>query len=295
MGLSAPQTIYGVHSLSLYNRATLEPFGIIKVVGSLKIALNGSFNDLFGGSSKFAVESESGTLDASLTGTIKEIPNFAFEKFLGASVTANVAEASGNVGTLVNQYGTSVKTATTGTGIGSVAVKAASLADVKSGLYVLKAVSATAVDVYCMSDYDFDEGTDKAFESDLLKITATPLAVATTTDIPGYGLSILGASGTTALTTGDTASFLVRKANAGSDIIVVGQSTATFPEFGCIIASQKKGDGSTFESQIHRAKAIGLPVGLSEKAWLNADINIKALYDSAANAVITMRRIKGLG
>lgn len=292
MGLSTPRTIYGVHSLCMYNRTTFEPYGIIKILGSLEIALSGSFNDLNGGSSRYPWDSESGVIDTQLTGTIKEIPDFAFEKFLGASVTTNSAEASGNVGALSNKNGTSVSSGTTG--IASIAAKSGSEADLKDGVYVIKAASATTIDIYCMSDVDFDKGTDKAYETDLLKITASPITVATSTtaDVTGFGIQITGGTAP-AMTIGDTAVFSVRKVNSGSSIITVGSSTASFPEFGAFLASQKKSDGSLFTAQLFKCKAIGLPLGFSEAEWLNADITIKALYDSTENAVMILRAIKG--
>ena len=297
MSLCAPKTIYGVHSLSLYNRETWEPYGIIKVLGSLAFNLTGDFNDLYGGSSLYAWESEQGVLSAELSGTIKEIPNFAFEKFLGASVTANSAETSGNVGTLTDKYGTVVNATT---GVASAGAKSGSEADLKDGLYLVKVVSATTVDVYAMSDYDFDKGTDKSFETDLLKITATPLTVpdsGAAVEVPGYGFELIGGSGTVDLETagaiGDTAYVYVRKVNSGSDLITNGQSTAVFPAFGAMVASQKKGNGNTFETQLFNCKAIGLPISHTEAEWMNSDITLRAIYDSTENAVAKFRRVQG--
>lgn len=293
MGLSKPQMLYGVHSLTLYNRETFEPYGIIKVIGSLSTALSGQFNDIFGGSSRYAWDSEPGVIDSTLTGTIKELPNFAFEKFLGASVTENAAETAGNVGTLTNKKGTSIMSATTG--IASAEVKSGSEADLKSGLYVVKAISATTVNIYCMSDYDFSTGTDKEFQDDDLSLLATAITITASeaTELTGFGLTVTGGSGTIAFEVGDTAYFYVRKVNSGSDIISVGAANSVFPEFGAIIASQQRGNGDTFETQFYRCQAIGLPVTLNEQDWLNADITIKALYDSTEGKVMSMRRIRG--
>jgi hypothetical protein len=292
MTLSAPQTVYGVHSLTLYNRTDWLPYGIMKVLGSLSFDLSGDFNDLNGGSSRYPWDSESGVISAGLTGTIKEIPNFAFEKFLGGTATANSAEAAGNVGTVTNQNGTSVVAAT---GLASAQALTGSEDDLKDGIYVIKAVGADSVDVYAMSDVDFDKGTDAVFEDNLLKITATPLTIATGGDVtvPNFGFELTGGAGTIALVTGDTAYVYIRKENSGSDLITIGQSTAVFPAFGVKMTSQKKGNGDTFLTQIFNAKAIGLPISLNEADWLNSDITIKALYDSTENAVARFRRIRG--
>jgi hypothetical protein len=292
MALSTPRTLYGVHSLTLYNRSTFEPFGLIKIVGNLEIALSSSFNDLNGGSSRYPWDTEAGVIDTQISGTIKEIPDFAFEKFLGATATATAAEAAGNIGSLTNKNGTTVSSGTTG--VASIAAISGSEADLKDGVYVIKAASATTIDLYCMTDVDFDKGTDKAFESDLLKITASPLTVGTSTtvNVTGFGLQLTGGSAP-ALTTGDTATFSVRKINAGNSVITVGASSSSFNDFGAFIASQKKSNGDVFDVQLFKCKAIGLPLGFSEAEWLNSDLTIKALYDSAENAVMRLRHIKG--
>jgi hypothetical protein len=293
MSLSAPKTVYGVHSLTLYNQTTFEPYGIMKVLGNLSFAFNGQFKDLMGGSSRFAWDSEAGVLDATLTGRIKQIENFAFERFLGAAVTANTAEASGSVGTLTNKKGTSVMNAATG--IDSVAAISGSTADLKTGLYVVKVATSSTVDVYCMTDVDFSKGTPKEFNGDDLKIVASAVTITTAgveTNITGFGFKFIGGSGTIGMTVGDTAYFYVRKVNAGSDIITIGQSTQQFSEFGAIITAQQKSNGDLFEVELPRVKGIGLPITMSEQAWLETDVTMKALYDSATNRVATIRRLK---
>lgn len=288
---SAPQTIFGVHSLVLYDRANWLPFGHIRILGGLNLALEGDFVDLFGGCNRFAWDSEAGTLDTNLTGTIKEIPNFAFEKFLGGSATASSAEASGNTGTIANKKGTSVVAAT---GIATSTTKAGSEADLKDAVYIVRAVSATTVDVYSMSSVDFDKGTDLTFQDDLLKITASPLTITASTavEIPNTGVELTGGAGAIGMTTDDTAIFYTRKVNSGSDLITVG-GTQSFPEFGVMGSSCKKSNGDTFTFQLFRCKGIGLPLALAESAWLETDITIKALYDSDEEKVGEIRRIRG--
>ena len=47
MTLTAPKVVYGVHSLTLYDRTNWLPYGILKVVGSLAFNLSGDFNDAY--------------------------------------------------------------------------------------------------------------------------------------------------------------------------------------------------------------------------------------------------------
>lgn len=290
-GLSAPRTVYGVHSLTLYDRVTKLPYGIFKVVGEITTALKGDFKDLFGGSSKYPWDSESGTLDCTLNATIKEIPDFAFEKFLGATATAAAAETAGNVGTLTNVKGT-VMSATAG--IASASAKSGKSADLKDCIYVVKVTGAATVDVYALSDSDFSTGTDLSFVDDTMKITATVLTITTgaAVEIPNTGIELTGGSGTIGMTTGDTATIHSRKINNGSSILTIGATTASFGAFGVIAMAQRKANGETFEIDLFNCKGIGLPISMKENDWLNAQVTIKALYDATAQCVMKIRDIK---
>jgi hypothetical protein len=127
----------------------------------------------------------------------------------------------------------------------------------------------------------------------LIYAATITVTASTTLDLTSFGLTFTFGTGTIGMTTGDTAYFKTRKVNGGSDIIVIGASTATFPEFGAMICSQQQKDGALFEGRLHKCAAIGLPVGMTEKEWMNADINIKCLYDSTEDAVMEYRRIIG--
>lgn len=291
MALSEGRSIYGVHSLTLYDRTTWEPFGIIKILGSVNFELTGSFNDLYGGSNRYPWDSEAGVVETNITGTIKEVPDFIFDKFTGGSSTANAAEASGNTGTLTNQNGALVDATT---GVATATTISGSEADLKDAIYIIKAVTATTVDVYAMSDVDFSKGTDLEYVDDLLKITATPLTIADTSAvvaIPNTGVELTSGSGTVAMTVDDTAYVYTRKVNSGSSIIDVGSALQEFPEFGVVYTTARKSNGDVFEGQFFRCKGIGLPLSHGESAWLETDVTIKALFDSAKQKVGTFRQI----
>ena len=292
MALSAPRTIYGIHSVTLFNRSNRLPFGMMKVLGSLSFDFSGDFNDLYGGSSKYAWDSESGVLNSTITLNVKQFEDFQYEKFLGASATANAAETSGNCGTLTNQYGTSVVAAT---GVVGLTVESGEEDELKDGLIVVKAVGAATVDCYYMSDVDMNTGTDKVFETDLLKITASPLTVTTggTVSVPKFGVELTGGAGTIGMTIGDTAYCFIRKINDGSSIITIGSSSAEFSAFGLHVASQKKGSNDVHDLTAWNCKGIGMPQSFTEAEWMTADITMRALYDSAENAVALIRNIEG--
>lgn len=291
MSLSNPRAIYGVHSVTPYSRTTGEFYGILKVLASSTLAIEGSLNELMGGSSKYPWAVEDGQSKAELSLKFSEYPDFVFELFLGKAPSANSAETSGNASTLTNKKGTSVVAAT---GLASVGIKAASKADAKFGKYVVKAASSTTVDVYASTDADFARGTDKSFESDLLKITASPLSITTSTavEVPGFGIELTGGAGTIGMTVGDTATFEVRPINEKSSTVVIGSAAyQSMPEFGAIVVAQKRGNGELVEVDCYRCKGSGMPLGFEQNAWSSADVKVKAFYDSEKDGVLAFRHV----
>jgi len=295
MALSTNRITYGIHSLCPFSRVDNLPFGILKVLGGGSISLSSEFEDLFGGSNKFAWASEAKTITSEFTATVKSMPDFLFELYLGATVTTTAADALGTVtSALANVLGTSVLSATVG--IASATIEAGSEADLKAGIYVVKAVSPTTVDVYCLTDIDFSEGTDLTYVDDSLKITATPLTIADTSavvSIPDIGIELTSGSGTIAMTSLDTAMFSVAKAHNGISEISIGSSATTFPEHGLVLLSQKRSNGDLFEIECHKAVGAGFPIALEETVFAIPELTIKLLYDEEKNEVFKIRAMKG--
>ncbi|MCP3684536.1 MAG: hypothetical protein GY861_17865 [bacterium] len=286
MALSSNRIVYGIHSMAPYRRTDGLPYGIFKVIGGGTISFAAETEKLFGGSNKFAWASESKTIDSTFTSTVKSMPDFLFELYLGATATQTAAATLGTiVDAAANKNGTSVIDATTG--IASVTIKSGSEADLKDGSYVIKAVSATTVDVFVMSDIAFDKGTDAVYENDLLKITATPITVVASTaaDIPNFGLEITGGSGTIGMTADDTAILKVAAAHGGVSEIVIGKSTTTFPEHGIVALSAKRADGSLFEIEMYKAVGTGFPIALEETVFSVPELTVDLLYDECENAI----------
>lgn len=292
MALSNPRAIYGIHSVTPYNINTGEFYGTMKVLQSSSLALTGELISLNGGSSKYPWAVEDGLITSELALSFNQYDDFLFELMLGKKPTANAAEASGSITTLTNKNGALVEATT---GIASVGIKTGSEADLKFTKYVVKAVDATTVDVYAASDIDFKSGEDKSFESDLLKITATPLTITDTsgvTEVPGYGIELTGGSGTVAMTADDTATFEVRSANSESMDVVIGGAGDVFPEWGAIVVAQKRGTSEMFEIDLFRVKAVGLPIGFNTNEFSQAEITAQAFYDSNRNGIMSVRHIK---
>ena len=288
MALTDPRVVFGVDVFTPYSRTSGLPFGTVRVLGTSSVSLSGELVKLNGGSNRYPFAIEDGLITAELSLTVRELPDFLFELFLGKAPTANAAESGGSVTAIANKKGTSVVAST---GIASVGIKSGSEVDAKFSKYVVKAVSATTVDVFALSGTDFARGADKVFENDALKITASPLTItmSAAVEVPGFGIELTGDSGTIALVTDDTAEFTVRPINDKSIDVTFGAETDIFPEFGALIVAQKRSNGEMFEIDLFRVKGIGLPLGFEEKAWNESEITAEAFFDSAKGGVGSIR------
>lgn len=286
---------YGIHSICAFRISDGLPYGILKVLGGGTLTLSSEFEELFGGSNKFAWAVEAKTISTEWTATVKSMPDFMFELFLGASVSTTAASATGTVGSFENVKGASVLEATTG--IASVAAKAGSEADLKDSVYIVKAVSPTTVDVYALTDIEFKKlgGQSLDYIDESLKITETPLTIVASTavEVPKTGVELTGGSGTIGMTAGDTARYDVRSAHGGVSTIDIGKSSTVFPEHRQVCLGQKRSNGDTFEIELYKVLGSGMPIPLEEQAFSIPELAMKLVYDDANDKVATIRAKRG--
>jgi hypothetical protein len=285
MALSEREGQFGVHSVTLYNRTTKVPIAIAKVIGECTVNLEAELVDLMGGSNQYIWDTEVGTINSEISMTLREYEGSLMEVFLGGTLTENAAEATGAIDYQENVVGSSILDGSNGI---TVELTAGDSADLKEGLYVIKATAPAAATVYCMSDVDFQNGTDTTYTSDDLDVFT--INVAAGDDVQAsWGLTF-GKNGTPAFTTDDTAEFYIRKPNTGSIELEFGQSGAEFTEVGVILFGQKLSDGTITSLELFKVKAAGMPISFNEKAWSEASVNLKAIYDSSENAIGVFRR-----
>ena len=290
MALSAPRVAFGVHSCTPYNTSTGEFYGILKVLKGSSLSLSGELQKLMGGASKYPWAVEDGAISAEMSLKFSEYPDFVFTLFLGATPTATTADTDGDVSTAANKYGTSVISAANG--ISGVAATGADESDLKFGKYVIKATGTAAFDLYYSSDCDIGRSNNGTYESDLLKVTASPLSVASGNAVStAFGLTFTKA-GTPNFTTGDTAQFMVRPINSKAMSVNVGAvADQTFPEFGAIVMSQKRGNQEMLELDAFRCKAAGMPINFESNAFSEAEVKINLMYDSGRDGVFSVRHV----
>lgn len=291
MSLSAPRGIYGVHSFTPYSRTDGTPYGILKVLAGSSLSFSGSMVPLNGGSAKYPWAYEEGQISSQLNLKTREYPDFLIQLFGGATPTENGADASGAVTTLTNKLGTSVMQATTG--IASVLAISGSETDLKFGKYVIKVITITTVQIYCMSDIDFARGTAEILATDSLALASTNYTITSgaVTNITGWGFKLTGGSGSIGMTVGDTATFQVRPKNTANMSSTIGGVTSVFPTFGAIMYGKKQGDGRMFEIDCPNLKGEGVPFNFDENKWSEADIKCGVMYDASIDGVALVRAI----
>ena len=287
MALSAPRSLFGIHSVSPYSRTDGTFFGELRVLENSSLSLSGETIDLLGGSNKFPWEAADGAITAEMSLAFSEYPDFVFELFLGNAPTSNSAETGGSVSGFANVKGTTVKDAANG--IDVVELTSGDTTDLKFGKYIIKATGANTFDLFLSSDIDMGRGTDGSYLSDDLKI-ASALSVASGDAVEAtFGLTF-SKVGTPAFTTGDTAEFYIRPINTSSmDVTIGATANQTFPNFGAVLYAQKKGDGQMLEIDAFNCKAVGMPINLQRNAFSAAEVTVKMLYDSAKDGVFKVR------
>jgi hypothetical protein len=73
----------------------------------------------------------------------------------------------------------------------------------------------------------------------------------------------------------------------------IGSSAdSSFPEFGAIVMSSKRGNGELMELDCFRCKGAGMPLNFEQNAFAEAEVKVKVLYDADKDGVFEVRYIK---
>ena len=288
MALSNPRSLFGIHSMAFYNTTTRAPYGIVKVAKGANLQLSGETVELTGGSFRYPWDIQDGLISTEMSLTFAEYPDFLFEVLLGKAPTNNTSETTGDVTAGTNVNGTTIINASNG--ISAVTATSSDQGDLKFGIYTIVAKTGDTFDVYCTSDVDFARGTDLVYIDDALRVINDGDVSSAAHVDAATGLTFTPA-GTPAFTAGNTATFEVRPINATNMEVTIGGVSDVFPEFGAIVYAQKKGDTQLFEIDLFRCKAIGMPIALTPQEFSEAEVTVKAFYDSTRSGIMKIRSI----
>jgi hypothetical protein len=291
MALSNPVGVFGVHSISFFDIATGKPLAdnYARVLGEASINLTPETVQLLGGSNPYNWSSEVATINSEINLTLREYPMGLAKTLLAGSLTTRAAEASGSVSGWASVVGTSITHV--GTGVAP-QLTAAAGDNLASGYYTLVATDTDEAKLYMSTDVDFSRGTAKTYVDNSLEIATLDFSTVGTKAVTGFGIEFTQA-GSTALVVGDTATFEVRRPNAGSEMLKVGQSGASFTKVGIDMVAQSQSDGTQWFIRIYKALPAGMPISMTEKAYSEASITFNAEYDSEKDGIFELQRIDG--
>jgi hypothetical protein len=284
--------LFGVHSICSVSRSTRIPTGIARIMGDVSLAFEASSVRNMGGSSWYPWGTEITEINPTLGFQVKEYPNWIMENYAAAKVTTTAASATdGTVSALTNKEGTSVSNATTG--IATATLKSGQAANLKTGTYRVIAASATTVDVYAVSNFQFTRGTDLYAEDNTMKITESALTIvdagASPAEIPGTGVELTGGSGTVNFVAGDVAEFTVTPPHNGISKVEIGVNGYIFPEHELYIFGKQRADGKAM--YVHCPKAVctsGMTWNFSQGDFSSTDITVDLLNDATLGNVATL-------
>lgn len=278
MAYTKSNRVFGLHAATLVDIATGLPLAepILLSQGST-LTVTREDIDIRAADNAFAIDSADGEGTAEISMTIDEMNSGAIQALIGTPVTRGTAGTTGAVTTLTDRNGTSVVSATVG--IASVGIKVGS-SPKYFGQFVVKAVSATTVDVYAMSDF----GGLKIADALTGKVNTTPLTIttATATDIVDadgvhIGLTLTGGSGTIAMTIGDTATFQSIPPYVSEFSFDIRGDQGK--KYYSMIFTASDSQARSCEVFVGKIKLGTLPIAFTPREWFSAEITGKAYPD----------------
>ena len=276
MTVNNPITSFGVYQATIKDLVTFDMFQIL-ILGSIEPDLTQDLVELRGGGAAFPWAAAPGEAKGEIKMTIKQYDAGVLKYFSpwesGSISESSAGEVAGSVGALSNVVGTSVKSATTG--IASIAVDPAGA--LKFGDYVVKAASATAVDIYVNTDID-----DLTYVDDALKLTATPITITTGATVVSNGIQFTGGSGTIGMTIGDKMAFSIRPISSYMMQHQIGRMGAAPREFELTVVAEKIGSKIRVVRFPKVISSGGAALKFLYKDWATFDATIKILQDPAA-------------
>lgn len=290
--LQGKNGIFSIKNIMLYDRKTFLPikYSLMEIIGELSLKTTPEYAELLGGSQPFAWEAAVSTISSEGSLTIREFLKGVVAAATAGTLTENAAEANGSVSQYTNRKGSSFVDTATGV---VVSVSAGNEANLKDGKYIMVATGAQAFDVYCTTNLGFGLGTKGDFIDDSLKVFSVDLSGTPPVSENDWGLQFDDGTGTLALVTGDVATFVVRSANAGSDVIEVGSVNSNFKNVGLIAHTPiNPADGNYFRIEIFNVGLGGHPFAFTEKAFSEVSMNLKIQYDSVEDLVYRIERVK---
>lgn len=272
--------LFGAKAIIAYNRKTLKPLGIYRAITTMEFTREQEAVTLEAGHHNGPHAVEAGAVANGITGTIMEFPNFSFTELDNATQEDITGEdTSGVTENLANKNGTSAFDATTG--IASVSVITNSESLLPFGRIVLVVASVTTVDVYLLGDTASGE-IPVTNELTLLAAGVAIPGTGGTIDIPAFGLTLTGGSGSIGMTVDDTAVFDSRPANSLTTKITMADNS-DIKLVGMVFVWPKSAEGRQTIVDFPKVSISGMSFNGNTRAFAETEFSGIPLIDVDSN------------
>lgn len=298
MALTEPVKLFGEHSITFLDYSTKIPRKTVKVIAETTLPFQADVEVLYGGSNKLAWDAEPKYIKPEGSLQFKQFDTELYEWLCNATTTSTtvagtaVPSTTGVISTPVNVKGTTMYSAA---GMIAPTITSGKNTDLKEGLYVVEAASASTYNVYITTDYDFIAGSQTYLLDNTMKIvSAHAMATGVGVDISNFGLTITGGASATALTIGDTCTFEVTPIYHELETITAGQSGLILPYMSCVISAARKGTGDLWRVYAPKVLLAGFDTALKEFAYATATAKLYFLYSYADDFVWKAKKVQRL-
>lgn len=282
----AKKYLFGVKYLIPFDVVTMKPKGIFEVIGGVEVAREIEKMLLEGGHIDGPYAVESGAVSNTMTATIKEYPDFAFEIFENAIIDNVTTESAGHIGTIINTKGTSVLSVG---GIATATAIASEEATIPSGFIVVEATGVDTAKIYLAGDVA--SGRVPILSELPVLAEEITLTAAGTVDLAGYGLTITAAAGPLAMVTGDIAYFDVRPSNTDRTSIKVGADSG-INYVGLMLVYPKNSEKEQTIIRFPKVAVAGMPFSGNSREFSEFEQEMTPLLSDTESILYEVIRTK---
>lgn len=274
--------LFGAKALIAYNRKTFKPLGIFRAITTMEYTREQEQVLLEAGHHNGPFAAEPGAVANAIVANVMEFPNFAYTALDNATQADITGEdATGFVGTIANKSGVSVADATTGIASVSIISGSEDLVPLAKAIVVVGTSVADEVDVFMIGD----TVTGEIPVTDELTLLAAGVVVpgtGGTVDIPAFGLTLTGGSGTVAFVEDDTAFFESRPANSKTTKITMADNS-DIKLVGMLFVWPRTSEGLQTIADFPKVAISGSPFSGATRAFAEMELSATPLIDVDSN------------
>ena len=268
MTLRKPSTIFGVQSICIYNPTTGRPYGVSKWLEQSNLEIGGETVKLMSGAYKQPIDAFTPDRNSTVSIVFSHFESWMCKPLLGTDAEILAQNSNVIIDDKENIQGTSLSGLTIG---GS----STNSANAKFSKYIAIATGTDSINIYGLSDVDFNRGQAIDYQDDSLKLLANDITVTqTATEIASLGITVL--KGSDDFVADDSASFFVRPALDSGAISRISD-IASVPNVGLFITAEKLNGNRLVAWEFPRVVCEGLTLNSPRQDFTKPELSFAVL------------------